>query len=146
MSWLFGSWTCGGLQPISFSYFQHFQLLLCLGLLISSAIPDSPDTDIVGGISWSLLLSQHLYVADALPGCLHFYLYFIFNWLAGGKEIPTFPLTCSSLCISAIHQSYLLFNELISFNLFAQVSVAITGAVQVLPGPWTSFKLQLSPG
>lgn len=38
----------------------------------------------------------------------------------------SWTLQLVALCAAAIHQSYLLFNELISFNLFAQVSVAIT--------------------
>lgn len=56
-----------------------------------------------GCISWSLLLSQHLYVADALPSCLHFYLYFIFNWLAALLLLPT---TWKQLCRLFVHFSH----------------------------------------
>lgn len=65
------------------------------------------------------------------------------SWvLATGSRDPGVFYLARSLCISAIHQSYLLFNELISFNLFAQVSVAITGLSWQDMGH--SFKSRLS--
>jgi len=78
--------------------------------------------------------------------CIFICISFSIDWQPFCSYRPPGSSSAGSLCISAIHQSYLLFNELISFNLFAQVSVAITGAVQETPWPEPehSFKLQLS--
>lgn len=82
-------------------------------------------------LSPTFVCGQCVWGRRQLFRCLHFYLYFIFNWLTESvARLPGGYLGAKfryALCVlQSIHQSYLLFNELISFNLFAQVSVAIT--------------------
>lgn len=66
----------------------------------------------VGSALFAFLFVFHFQLTGSSDSYLGGYL----NW----------TLQLVALCAAAIHQSYLLFNELISFNLFAQVSVAIT--------------------
>lgn len=90
-------------------------------------------------VSQAVCLAQCLCVGNAFGRRVPLFAFlFVFHFQLTDRVVacpPTWGLPGLkfryALCVlQSIHQSYLLFNELISFNLFAQVSVAITAKQQ----------------
>lgn len=135
-------------SPFPFCHFNIFNFF-CTNMqchIVSNSLSCSFPTNFLG----HSCKSRHILSSEACqPACLlspHwlccgecgllcsalFAFLFVFHFQLTGSSDSylggylNWTLQLVALCAAAIHQSYLLFNELISFNLFAQVSVAIT--------------------